>query len=77
VSARRINDRLHLLVQDDGPGFAEASHTGIGLSNTHARLSRLYGTDYELEMANAPGGGFRSRIAVPLRGLPAAAPQPA
>jgi len=75
VTARRINDRLHLLVQDDGPGLGDAPRTGIGLSNTHARLSRLYGGDYELEMTNAPGGGFQSRIAVPLRGVPAPAAQ--
>jgi LytS/YehU family sensor histidine kinase len=73
VTARRINDRLHLLVQDDGPGLGDAARPGIGLSNTHARLARLYGRDYELDVSNAPGGGFQSRITVPLTGVAASA----
>jgi sensor histidine kinase YesM len=38
---------------------------GIGLSNTRARLQRLYGADYRLDMANASGGGFEARLVIP------------
>jgi two-component system, LytTR family, sensor kinase len=67
VSARRVNDRLQLRVQDDGPGADDAARPGIGLSNTRARLNRLYGDDYELEVGNAVGGGLEARIGVPFR----------
>jgi two-component system LytT family sensor kinase len=69
VSARRVDGHLELLVRDDGPGFNGAdggsAHTGIGLSNTRARLQRLYGGDYRLEMANGAGGGFEARLVIP------------
>ena len=67
VVARRVNDRLHLTVRDDGPGLGDAVRPGVGLSNTHARLSRLYGDDYELEVCNAAEGGLEARIVVPFR----------
>ncbi|HEY3279993.1 MAG TPA: histidine kinase [Gemmatimonadales bacterium] len=71
VGARRVDDRVQLVVRDDGPGIGngdtETARPGIGLSNTRARLARLYGDDYELEVGNAPGGGIEARIAVPFR----------
>ena len=75
VSARRVNDRLLLRVQDDGPGTDDGARPGIGLSNTRARLDRLYGSDYELEVCNAAGGGLEARVGVPFR-LGKAEPQP-
>lgn len=75
VGARRVDDRVQLVVRDDGPGIGngdgETARPGIGLSNTRARLARLYGDDYELEVSNAPGGGLEARIAVPFRLAPA------
>jgi len=69
ISARRVDHHLELLVRDDGPGLdgadGRSEHTGIGLSNTRARLQRLYGTDYRLDMANAPGGGLEARLVIP------------
>ncbi len=67
VGARRVNDRLHLTVRDDGPGLGDTVRPGVGLSNTHARLGRLYGDDYELEVCNAVEGGLEARIVVPFR----------
>lgn len=75
VGARRVDDRLQLVVRDDGPGIGggggsgegDAARLGIGLSNTRARLTRLYGTDCELEVGNAPDGGLEARIALPFR----------
>jgi signal transduction histidine kinase len=75
VGARRLDDRLHLVVRDDGPGIGtgedDTTRPGIGLSNTRARLTRLYGTDYELEVTNAPEGGLEARIALPFSLAPA------
>ena len=35
------------------------------MSNTRARLTRLYGADGELEVGNAPDGGLEARIVLP------------
>jgi two-component system, LytTR family, sensor kinase len=67
VGARRSGDRLCLSVRDDGPGVeaGDAARPGVGLSNTRARLGRLYGRDYTLEVVNAPEGGLEARIELP------------
>jgi len=77
VGARRVDDQLQLVVRDDGPGIRNgegegeggtaAARPGIGLSNTRARLTRLYGADCELEVGNAPDGGLEARIVLPFR----------
>jgi two-component system, LytTR family, sensor kinase len=71
VVARRAEDRLLLVVRDDGPGIGngneETTRPGIGLTNTRARLARLYGTDFELEVGNAEDGGLEARLALPFR----------
>jgi len=70
VSVRRVNDRLHMVVRDDGPGITEANgdtmRTGIGLANTRARLERLYGGAFELEVINSPSGGLEATILLPI-----------
>lgn len=67
VGARRVNDRLCLVVRDDGPGVGNGDTTrpGIGLLNTRARLARLYGDDFALDVGNAVEGGLEARIEVP------------
>lgn len=67
VAARRANGRLELLVRDDGPGtgVGDTARPGIGLSNTRARLTRLYGDDFGLAVENAAGGGLEARIELP------------
>jgi len=73
VGARRVDDQLQLVVRDDGPGLCngkdgtDPARLGIGLANTRARLTRLYGADGELEVGNAPDGGLEARIALPFR----------
>ena len=67
VAARRANGRLELVVRDDGPGtgVGDTARPGIGLSNTRARLTRLYGDDFGLAVENAAGGGLEARIELP------------
>jgi len=73
VTARLHEARLELLVRDDGSGAGEGdgARPGIGLSNTRARLHRLYGDDFLLEVSNLPQGGLQSRVELPFRLAPA------
>ena len=70
ISAYRRNDVLELRVEDDGPGLTPAgagqSH-GIGLSNTRARLSQLYGNAASLSVENREEGGVAATIVLPCR----------
>jgi two-component system, LytTR family, sensor kinase len=68
VAARVESGGLHLDVRDDGPGVVPGSTgRGIGLPNTAERLRRLYGDAARLDFVNAPNGGLRVTIALPLR----------
>jgi LytS/YehU family sensor histidine kinase len=73
VGARKVNGRLQLVVRDDGPGVGDgdAARPGIGLSNSRARLARLYGEDFALEVSNLPQGGLQARIELPFHLAPA------
>lgn len=59
VTAKRDNDHLVLVVADDGPGMASSNSgaIGVGISNTQARLEKLYGTAQRFEVRNAEHGG--------------------
>ncbi|MEE8586047.1 MAG: ATP-binding protein, partial [Acidobacteriota bacterium] len=62
--------RLILEVLDDGPGPPPDSSSqgrGVGLSNTRARLSELFGSDARLQLASRDSGGASARIELPLR----------
>jgi sensor histidine kinase YesM len=67
VRAWRENGTLQLEVSDDGPGLVgtPTRSSGIGLANTRARLERLHGKEYGLELENAPGGGAIARVRLP------------
>jgi len=72
VRAVRDNERLLLMVQDSGPGILEdridaPATSGLGLANTRARLSQLYGVAQHLVLENLSGGGFRVRVELPFR----------
>lgn len=69
ISARRRGDWLRLTVADNGAGLAvpassadptsasRSSSSGIGLRNTQARLSELYGPQHRFTLSNEPAGG--------------------
>jgi sensor histidine kinase YesM len=68
--ARRVEQRLHLLVEDDGVGIAEAEMAtlldrGIGVSNVNERLKVLFGADYRMWIDSRPGEGTRIEIEIP------------
>ena len=64
ISAKRDDDLLILSVSDDGAGLPQhPPREGIGLVNTRARLSELYGDAAKLEMSN--GDGVEVRITLP------------
>jgi LytS/YehU family sensor histidine kinase len=69
VGAYSADGSLALIVSDDGPGMASdtPSHSGIGLTNTRARLARLYGDRARLDIEQANGGGVRVTITLPVR----------
>jgi sensor histidine kinase YesM len=76
ISARRAGGRLAIDVADDGPGFSPSTAAGersggLGLSNTRARLERMYGTDHSFEVADRSGGGARVTLSIPFAARPA------
>jgi two-component system, LytTR family, sensor kinase len=70
LSASRDGGRLHVRVQDNGPGLPPGwtfdGHAGIGLGNTRARLEQLYGKgNYTLDVGPAGESGTRVAITIP------------
>jgi signal transduction histidine kinase len=68
------DDRLWMQVRDNGGGLQirmlKALRTGVGLSNTRARLECLYGRHYRLEFSEKHGG-LSALIEIPLQRVPA------
>lgn len=72
-------ERLHVAVEDDGVGIAEARLAtlldpeagGIGVSNVNERLKVLFGADYRMTVESAPGEGTRTEIELPTAVSPA------
>jgi two-component system LytT family sensor kinase len=74
IGASRVNDRLELRVQDDGPGFPVVNslpNSGIGLANTKARLRQLYGDEANLKIENGQHGGAVVTMTLPYHVAPA------
>lgn len=71
IQAVRENGSLRLRVSDDGLGLpdgdASAIQEGVGLSNTRARLQRLYGAAHQFELQGAPDQGLTLRMTIPYR----------
>jgi LytS/YehU family sensor histidine kinase len=59
-----------LRVRDNGPGSVPAARDGrhgVGLSNTTARLERLYGTDQHFALVSLQEGGTMAEVRLPFR----------
>lgn len=71
IRAQREADTLRLEVWDDGPGLPAVSQNGarrgIGLANTQARLTQLYGTTHRFELLDAAPSGLVVRLSLPFR----------
>ncbi|MDQ3281767.1 MAG: histidine kinase [Acidobacteriota bacterium] len=66
IHARREDGRLILSVRDNGPGMDDENRrTGVGLTNTRARLAQLYGETAGVELLANEGGGTRAEIVIP------------
>jgi two-component system, LytTR family, sensor kinase len=70
ISAARVNGRLHLRVADDGVGFPKNKilrlKHGIGLSNTRARLLRLY-NEFSFDVERNGANGLAVVIQIPFK----------
>jgi signal transduction histidine kinase len=68
IASSRDGDALWLEVRDDGVGLAGSAlaklSSGVGLSNTRARLECLYGTAQALEFSETPTG-LTVRLRIP------------
>lgn len=68
VRAARRDGRLHLTVEDDGPGFGSGpsqSGHGVGLHNARMRLDRLYHGRGSLRVGKSESGGGLVEIVLP------------
>ena len=69
IRAGRVNGRLEVQIKDDGPGLPSAAagpvREGVGLANTRARLSQLYGPSHDFRLSNAPEGGLVVTLEIP------------
>ena len=66
VRAARRDGALRIEVRNDGPAYTgNGSSGGVGLANTRARLHRLYGSAYRLELLPDQSGGTVAVLEVP------------
>jgi LytS/YehU family sensor histidine kinase len=66
ISARRVDDELHLRVEDDGLGLPAAGAVeGVGLSNTRARLKAMFGDKATMDLSRRTDGGTRVELRLP------------
>lgn len=72
IRGRVDGDRLIMQVCDDGPGVdtfepsLDENSSGVGISNTRARLRQLYGDDHGFRLVNRQNQGVEITIDIPL-----------
>ena len=70
VRAERDNGDLVLTVHDNGRGPSKEMREGVGLTNTRARLTQLYGARQRLALTADDGGGARVEVRLPYHTTP-------
>lgn len=74
IDCRVNGETVEIDVSDTGPGLpdnrVQSGGTGVGLTNTRARLEQLYGGNFTLELINRPEGGAQVRIRFPFSPAP-------
>ena len=67
IRSARERDDLVLSVIDNGVGMPPNGfkREGIGIANSRARLSELYGERQKFELGNQPEGGLCVRVTIP------------
>ena len=65
VEARRIGDRLAVVVVDDGRGLGDKVGNGVGLTNLRGRLQALYAANARFTLEESPPHGARATIEIP------------
>jgi signal transduction histidine kinase len=67
ASATREGSSLHLVVRDTGPGLGKtpSNGSGIGLRNTHERLTHFYRDNFLMKAQPLAMGGFEVAITIP------------
>jgi two-component system, LytTR family, sensor kinase len=58
------DDRLHIAVEDDGPGFPAEWQPGVGLANVQTRLALHFGERATFHTSDA-GAGASVRLSIP------------
>ncbi len=68
IEALARDDRLHLIVADDGPGLGDSGGGGfgIGLSNVRDRLRARFGDRAQVISGQVEQGGYRTELIMPL-----------
>jgi len=64
IAVRRERERIIITVHDNGPGVG-VQREGVGLANTRARLSQLYGEEARVTLTTAADGGAVAEIVLP------------
>jgi sensor histidine kinase YesM len=69
IKAWRHHSLLRLEVEDDGPGLSGDAppKERVGLTNTRARVSNLYGDEHGLRLRHAAGGGLVVSLSIPFK----------
>jgi len=67
LTSKIIQDKLNILLTDDGPGIQRNFGSGIGLKNTMERLENHYGDQFKFEMKNRDEGGLSILIEIPIQ----------
>jgi len=68
ICARKIEDMLQLVVEDDAQGTIDTCpKDGVGLSNVRERLAAAYDGKASCSSGPRDGGGFRVELRIPLQ----------